>query len=59
LTDYRNPTIADAMKTLGIVERFGFGIPAAREACEKNGNPPPEFAVEPTNILALVRGRKQ
>jgi ATP-dependent DNA helicase RecG len=59
LTDYRNPTIADAMKTLGIVERFGFGIPAAREACEKNGNPPPEFTADPTHVLALIRGPQQ
>jgi ATP-dependent DNA helicase RecG len=58
VTDYRNPSLADAMKVLGIVERFGFGIPAAREACEKNGNPPPEFEVQPTNVLGTIRKRK-
>jgi ATP-dependent DNA helicase RecG len=57
VTDYRNPSIADAMKTLGIVERFGFGIVAAREACAANGNPPPAFQVRTTHILSTVMMR--
>jgi len=28
VTDYRNPTIASVLKTLGFVQRFGFGISA-------------------------------
>ena len=57
VTDYRNPSIADAMKTLGIVERFGYGILAARESCAKNGNPEPIFDVRTTHILATIRVR--
>jgi len=57
LTDYRNPSIADAMKTVGIVERFGYGILAARESCAANGNPPPEFDPRDTHVLAIVRAR--
>jgi ATP-dependent DNA helicase RecG len=57
VTDYRNPTIADAMKTLGLVERFGFGIFAARQACEANGNPLPDFQVSTTHILSTVKIR--
>jgi ATP-dependent DNA helicase RecG len=57
VTDYRNPTVADAMKTLGIVERFGFGIVAARQSCETNGNPPLTFQVQTTHILSTVRVR--
>jgi ATP-dependent DNA helicase RecG len=57
LTDYRNPGLADALKILGIVERFGFGISAARETCKTNGNPPPEFDARPTNVLARLRAR--
>jgi ATP-dependent DNA helicase RecG len=57
LTDYRNPSLADAMKTMGIVERFGFGISAARETCAANGNPPPEFDARPTHVLARLRIR--
>ena len=44
--DYRNPNLAAAMKDLGYVQRFGFGIATARRELEKNGNPPLEFQVE-------------
>ena len=57
LTDYRNPNLADAMKTMGIVERFGFGISVARETCATNGNPPPEFDARSTHVLAKLRIR--
>jgi ATP-dependent DNA helicase RecG len=57
LTDYRNPSLADAMKTMGIVERFGFGISAARTSCAANGNPPPEFNAQSTHVLAILRAR--
>lgn len=56
ITDYRNPTIAEAMKALGFVERFGVGLQIVRSSLEKNGNPPAEFVTEaPNNFLALVR----
>ncbi|MDR3718875.1 MAG: ATP-binding protein [Bryobacteraceae bacterium] len=53
--DYRNPNITSVLKTLGFVQRFGFGIAEARRALEANGNPPPEFQVEPTTVMALLR----
>lgn len=56
-TDYRNPTLAEAMKALGFVQRFGLGIPLARRELSRNGNPSPEFRVEPTSVLASVRMR--
>jgi ATP-dependent DNA helicase RecG len=56
-TDYRNPTLAEAMRVLGFVQRFGFGIPAARAELTKNGNPQPEFAVTPEFVTVIVRGR--
>ena len=55
ITDYRNPHLAEAMKYLGYVQRFGFGIPIARQALEKNGNPPPEFYLEETSVLVIIR----
>src|SRR5665213_1080223 len=55
LVDYRNPTLAEAMKVMGFVNRFGVGIATAREALEKNGNPALEFSVEPEWILATIR----
>ncbi|MFN7723811.1 MAG: ATP-binding protein [Rubrivivax sp.] len=54
-SDYRNPVLASALKNLGFVQRFGFGIAEARRAMAANGNPPPEFQVEPTNVLATLR----
>ncbi len=57
ITDYRNPHLAEAMKNLGYVQRFGIGIQLARKALENNGNPPPEFKVEDTFVLAIIRRR--
>ncbi|MDZ7265619.1 MAG: putative DNA binding domain-containing protein [candidate division KSB1 bacterium] len=57
LTDYRNPNLADAMKTLGFVQRFGVGITLARAELRKNGNPPPEFRVTNTSVLAIIRSK--
>lgn len=57
VTDYRNPLLAEAMKTLGFVQRFGFGIPLARQELKKNGNPEPEFKFELTRILVTIRKR--
>lgn len=53
--DYRNPNLAAAMKDLGYVQRFGFGIATARRELEKNGNPPLEFQVEDSCIAAIIR----
>jgi ATP-dependent DNA helicase RecG len=56
-TDYRNPNLAEAMKVLGYVQRFGVGIQTARRVLADNGNPEPEFLAEDTQILATVRKR--
>jgi ATP-dependent DNA helicase RecG len=55
LTDYRNPTLGEAAKALGFIQRFGSGIPRARAALAANGNPPPEFRVEPTYVHVSIR----
>jgi len=52
---YRNPTIAEAMKALGYVERFGSGIQTVDRLLLKNGNPPLELSVEDSIVLATVR----
>ena len=41
--DYRNPVVADAMRTLGYVNRFGRGIGRVREELAGNGNGEPVF----------------
>ncbi|MBQ6010970.1 MAG: hypothetical protein IJL17_20740 [Kiritimatiellae bacterium] len=41
--DYRNPIIADAMRTLGYVNRFGRGIGRVKAELIENGNGEPSF----------------
>ena len=50
LTDYRNPNLADAMRTLGLVQRFGAGIHIARSLLRAGGHPEPVFTVRSTFI---------
>lgn len=40
---------------LGFVQHFGAGIPTARRELARNGNPPPEFNVQPTYVGVTVR----
>jgi ATP-dependent DNA helicase RecG len=55
IADYRNQYLAEAMRNLGYVQKFGVGIQIARRELEKNGNPPPDFTVEDTYVLVTVR----
>ncbi|MCY2965291.1 MAG: hypothetical protein NT069_16940 [Planctomycetota bacterium] len=57
LTDYRNPLLAGAMKSLGYVQRFGLGFPLARKELDRNGNPELETKVSATAVLVLLRRR--
>lgn len=57
LNAYRNPVVAEAMKALGYVERFGRGVLAAEKALEENGNPEAEFTFEPTHFLVTIRSK--
>jgi len=57
VADYRNPHLAEAMKNLGYVQRFGVGIQLARKELQKNGNPPPDFDVQEAHVLAVLRKR--
>lgn len=60
INDYRNPTIADVMKTLGYVNKFGYGIQRAQAELNKNGNPPAEFDTPANNKIfsAVIRKRE-
>jgi ATP-dependent DNA helicase RecG len=58
ITDYRNPHIAEAMKILGYVQRFGVGIATAKRVLAENRNPPLEFVVAANTVLAIVRKRQ-
>jgi len=54
MNDYRNPKIAEAMKNLSYVNRFGHGIAAAQHALKENGNLPAEFEKDKSGYF-LVR----
>jgi len=54
LTDYRNPNLADAMKTLGYVQRFGVGIDIARRHLAQAGHPLPEFDVSGNHVRVVI-----
>jgi ATP-dependent DNA helicase RecG len=57
VTDYRNPHLAEAMKNLGYVQKFGLGIQLAKNELIKNGNPPMELIPEDSRLLVIVRRR--
>ena len=58
LVDYRNPNLADAMKTLGYVQRFGVGIPIAKRLLVEAGHPELEFNVSASVVSVTIKGRK-
>jgi len=56
--DYRNRVLAEAMKGLGFVERYGVGVGRVRDALRQNGNPEPQWTFEPTYVLATLQPRR-
>ncbi|QOY91702.1 ATP-binding protein [Paludibaculum fermentans] len=56
-TSYRNPVLAEAMKTLGVVNRFGRGVVRAQAALARSGNPPAEFIFGDLHFGATIRAR--
>jgi ATP-dependent DNA helicase RecG len=58
MTEYRNPAIADCMKTLGYVNRFRYGITRARQALQQNGNPLPDIDVSHPNVFLATIYKK-
>ena len=59
VTDYRNPNLAEAMKVMGYVQRFGVGITIARNLLREAGCPDIEFTATPTHLLATVWARSE
>lgn len=52
VTDYRNPNLAEALRALGYVQRFGAGIAIAQKAL----GPRLRFEVQPGFVAAVVAG---
>lgn len=57
VTDYRNPTLAESLKVLGFVERFGIGLEIVRKTLAENTNPSAEFSPMPNYVHVTVRRR--
>lgn len=55
VNDYRNPSLAAAMKSLGYVNRFGRGIGRIRTVLQHNGNPPAEFTIDDSSWTVTLR----
>lgn len=47
--------VVEAMRYLGLAQRFGIGLTLARQALAANGNPVPELQVTDTHVLVTVR----
>jgi ATP-dependent DNA helicase RecG len=54
VTDYRNPHLAEALRALRYVQRFGVGIATARKLLAANGNPPPEFDPRDSHVMVTI-----
>lgn len=54
-TDDRNPRLAEGLKVLNYVQRFGVGIALARRACLELSCPAPGFEFSSSAVLAVVR----
>jgi ATP-dependent DNA helicase RecG len=55
VADYRNPNLAEALRALGYVQRFGAGIAIARKALGERLR----FEVQPAFIAAIVKGDRR
>ena len=53
-TSYRNPIIAEALRTLGAVNRFGRGVERAQNALARNGSGPAVFTFGDTYFAVRV-----
>ncbi len=58
LTVYRNPGLADVLRNLGFVQRFGAGFELVRHSLAENNNPKVQLSGDGTHVLAVVRPRE-
>ena len=54
VVDYRNPNLAEAMRTFELVQRFGVGIRIARRLLAEAGHPEPKFEINSTRALTII-----
>jgi ATP-dependent DNA helicase RecG len=54
VSDYRNLVIAEAMRVMGFVNRFNWGIKNAQLNLEKNKNEPAEFDFDTVGVFRVI-----
>ncbi len=54
---YRNPVLAEALKAMDYVNRYGYGIQRANELLRQNGNPEAEFEIDDKVFLVAIKRR--
>ncbi len=59
LVDYRNPNLAEALRTLGFVQRFGVGIQLARKSLLDSGLPEPQFSVDQNSVVVEIHANTE
>jgi ATP-dependent DNA helicase RecG len=57
-TIYRNPLIAEGLKALGYVERFGLGLELAQKSLKQNANPDLVTEFVATFVQFIVKARQ-
>ena len=55
VVDYRNPNLAEAMRALGLVQRFGMGINLARQLLEEAGHPQLTLSPIDSHVMVEIR----
>lgn len=55
--DHRNPNLAEAMRVMGWVQRYGVGLEIARRSLADNGQSPPDFRVDLNWVFCTVRAK--
>lgn len=58
VNDYRNPSLAEAMKNFGYVNPFNIGIRQAEKWLKENGNEPPVFEKDIQNAFSVTIYRR-
>ena len=55
VTAYRNPNLAESMRNLGFVQRYGIGISLAKRLLHEAGHPDIAFNADTNNVLVTIR----
>ncbi len=51
---YRNPIVAEILKNLGYVNRYGYGIARAEKGLRENGNPEPSYCKDLPDVFGVT-----